>query len=195
MMTLKANIINESLKLFSLKGFVGTSIQDILSAAKTSKGGFYNHFSSKEALFHQVLNEARTIWRERNLHNLDRVEGHIDKLILLLKNYRDRYLLDADKFPGGCVFIMFAVELGDQCPHLSAEVQKGFVGLKAMIKRFLDQSKITGELSKDVNTETAAEIVFNSMLGASISYSTGKSVDKLNRSINTLIEYLETLKR
>ena len=193
-MTLKANIINESLKLFSLKGFVGTSIQDILSAANASKGGFYNHFSSKEELFHQVLDEARTIWRERNLHNLHRVEGYIDKLILLLKNYRDRYLLDADKFPGGCVFIMFAVELGDQRPHLSGEVQKGFVGLKTMIKRFLDQGKNAGELSKDVNTEVVAEIIFNSMLGASISFSTDKSVEKLDRSINTLIEYLEALK-
>jgi AcrR family transcriptional regulator len=50
-MKLKEKIIHESLKLFSLKGFLGTSIHDILEAADTSKGGFYNHFSSKEDLF------------------------------------------------------------------------------------------------------------------------------------------------
>ena len=63
-MTLRETIIHESLKLFSLKGYVGTSIHDILTAANTSKGGFYNHFTSKEDLFHAVLDMARKIWRE-----------------------------------------------------------------------------------------------------------------------------------
>ena len=194
-MALKETIINESLKLFSLKGFISTSLHDILSAAHTSKGGFYNHFASKEALFFQVLTEARTIWRDRNLHGLDKTDQHLDKLILLLHNYKERYLLDAEKFPGGCIFIMFAVELGDQRPHLSEEVQKGFVGLKSMIKRMLDQSKKEGELKAEVNSGEMAEIIFNSMLGASVSFSTDKSVEKLDRSIDTLVGFLETLRK
>ena len=90
---------------------------------------------------------------------------------------------------------MFAVELGDQRPHLSKEVQKGFVGLKAMIKRMLDLSKEAGELKKDVNTEEMSEIIFSSMLGASVNFSTDKSAEKLNRSINALIGFLETLRK
>ena len=194
-MALKETIINESLKLFSLKGFTSTSLHDILTAANTSKGGFYNHFSSKEALFHHVLDEARTIWRDRNLNGLDAVEQHLDKIILLLHNYQERYLPDAEKIPGGCLFIMFAVELGDQRPHLSEEVQKGFVGLKAMIKRMLDQAGESGELIADVNTGEISEIIFNSMLGLSVSFSTDKSVEKLNRSINALVGFLETLRK
>ena len=194
-MALKETIINESLKLFSLKGFISTSLNDILTAANTSKGGFYNHFASKEALFYQVLDEARTIWRDRNLHDLDKADQHLDKVILLLHNYKERYLVDAEKFPGGCIFIMFAVELGDQRPHLSEEVQKGFVGLKIMIKRMLDQSKEAGELKAEVSSKEMAEIIFNSMLGASVSFSTDKSVEKLDASINAMIEFLETLRK
>jgi AcrR family transcriptional regulator len=55
MLNLRERIIHESLRLFSLKGFVSTSIDDILQAAEASKGGFYNHFPSKEALFLEVL--------------------------------------------------------------------------------------------------------------------------------------------
>ena len=194
-MALKETIINESLKLFSLKGFTSTSLHDILSAANTSKGGFYNHFASKETLFYEVLDEARTIWRERNLNGLDQTEQYLDKIIRLLQNYKDRYLLDAEKFPGGCIFIMFAVELGDQRPHLSKEVQKGFVGLKALIKRMLDNSKAAGELKTEVNSGEMAEIIFNSMLGASVNFSTDKSVEKLDHSINALIQFLKTLRK
>ena len=64
-MNLKEKIIHESLRLFSLKGFLSTSIQDILEAVNTSKGGLYNHFKGKEDLFFHVLEEARRIWREK----------------------------------------------------------------------------------------------------------------------------------
>ena len=90
-MDLKGKIIHESLKLFSLKGFLSTSIHDILEASNTSKGGFYNHFGSKEALFFDVLREAQKIWREKNLEGLDRIEKPTEKVKKLLGNYRERY--------------------------------------------------------------------------------------------------------
>jgi len=194
MVSLKEKIIHESLKLFSLNGFLSTSILDIISAAETSKGGFYNHFTSKEDLFYQVLDESRKIWRERNLKGLAEEEGSIGKIKKLLANYKDGYLLDADNFPGGCIFIIFAVELGDSRPHLSREVQKGFVGLKAMIKRLLDKGKDAGEFFSGINTDAATEILFNGMLGASVNYSAGKSFESLNNSINSLIDYVDKLK-
>ena len=190
-MNLKDTIVHESLKLFSLNGFLSTSIQDILSAAKTSKGGFYNHFSSKEDLFYQVLDEARKIWRERNLRGLDEISEPIDKIIKLLENYKDRYLLDAENFPGGCIFIMFAVELGDSRPHLSREVQKGFTGLKAMLKRILDNGQSAATIYNGKTTDTITEIIFNGMLGASVNYSVEKSYEALDKSIKSLIDYLD----
>ena len=189
-MDLKDTIVHESLKLFSLNGFSSTSIQDILSAANTSKGGFYNHFASKEDLFYQVLDEARKIWRERNLSGLDEIDDPIEKIIQLLKNYKDRYLLDAENFPGGCIFIMFAVELGDSRPHLSREAQKGFTGLKAMLKRILDNGG-SPAANNGIDTGTITEIVFNGMLGASVNYSVDKSYKSLDHSIKSLIDYLE----
>lgn len=193
-MNLKERIIHESLKLFSLKGFCSTSINDILKAANTSKGGFYNHFASKEELFFEVLDEAQRIWREKTLSGLDEIESPVGKIQKLLENYGDRYLKDGDNFPGGCIFITFSVELDDQRPHLSKEVSKGFMGLKAMLKRLLDEGKESGELSKNVDTSAIIEMLFAGMLGASVIYGLDKSTDSLDRSINTLINYLEKLK-
>lgn len=192
-MNLKETIIHESLKLFSLKGFLGTSILDILEAAKTSKGGFYNHFSSKEDLFFQVIDEARKIWREKNLKGLDKIENPTEIIKRLLKNYKDRYLKDADNFPGGCVFITLAAELNDQRPQLSKELEKGFVGLKGMLRRLLEQGKESGELIKTVNIDTVTEVLFSGMLGASLVYGVNKSKTGLDKSINALVEYVEQL--
>ena len=79
-MALKERIIRESLRLFSLKGFLSTSIDDIMREAKTSKGGLYNHFKSKDDILFAVLSEARKIWRQKNLAGLDEIEKPVAKV-------------------------------------------------------------------------------------------------------------------
>lgn len=46
----KTSIIENSLKLFSQKGFYNTTIPDIAKAMKMSVGNMYNYFTSKEEL-------------------------------------------------------------------------------------------------------------------------------------------------
>jgi AcrR family transcriptional regulator len=194
MTDLQERIIHESLKLFSLNGFLSTSVTDIMEAANTSKGGFYNHFASKEDLFFRVLDEARKIWRDRTLAGLDETDSPVGKIQRFLENYRDRYLRDGENFPGGCIFVTFTVELDDQRPHLCKEVNKGFVGVKGMLNRLLDEGKAAGELREEVDTSAITEMLFAGMLGASVIYGVDKSAESLDRSINTLIDYLEQLR-
>jgi len=194
-MNLRERIIHESLRLFSLKGFLSTSIDDILQATDSSKGGFYNHFPSKDALFFEVLDEARRVWRERCLSGLDEIESPVGKVVRLLENYRDRYLKDSEYLPGGCIFVTFSVELDDQRPQLCEEVNEGFVGLKRMIRRLLDGAKESGELSASANTSAITEMLLAGMLGASVIYGVNKSTSSLDSSIDSLIEFLQALKR
>ena len=194
LVNLKERIIQESLKLFSLKGFLSTSIQDIMREANTSKGGLYNHFKNKDQIFFAVLSEARKIWRQKNLKGLDQIEKPVEKVKKLLANYRDNYLKDTKNFPGGCVFVTLSVELDDQRPDFSKELKEGFVRLKAMIKRYLDQGKGSGELRPEVDTDSVTEMIFSGMLGASVIYGAEKSPESLDGCINSLIDYLESLK-
>jgi TetR/AcrR family transcriptional repressor of nem operon len=168
-------------------------MHDILEAAGTSKGGFYNHFKSKEDLFLFVLDRARKNWREKTLAGLDRVEKPVEKVKRLLVNYRDEYLKDTENMPGGCIFLTLSVELVDQRPHLSREVNEGFLRLKAMIERLLDQGKESGEMKDEVDTRAVTEMIFAGMLGASVIYDMEKSAASLDRSISSLIDYLEKL--
>jgi len=55
----KRQIITAARALFIEKGFVDASMNDIISAAKISKGTFYNHFSSKNECLIAILDEGR----------------------------------------------------------------------------------------------------------------------------------------
>jgi AcrR family transcriptional regulator len=189
-MALKDTIIHESQKLFSLNGFLNTGVNEIIEAANTSKGGFYNHFASKEELFYEVLAEAQKMWRNRVLYGLNELESPLEKVIRILENYRDRYLKDEENFPGGCIFITLSVELDDQYPQLMQEVNKGFIGLKNMLKRYLEEAKERGELKQTVNVHNATEMIFSGMLGSSVLFGVEKSTTTLDSSINALIDFL-----
>ena len=191
--TLKERIVEESLKLFYVKGYTSTSTTDIIGAVGTSKGGFYNHFKSKEQLFRDMLSAARKIWRERNLYKLDEESRPLLKIRKLLENYRDRYLADSKNFPGGCIFVNLAVELSDQAPNLAREVNTGFIRLGKMIKRLLDEEKKTGGIGKNVNTEDISNMIFSGLLGACVLYTSDKSKKRLNSTITALIAYLQSI--
>ncbi|QAS50886.1 TetR/AcrR family transcriptional regulator [Halobacillus litoralis] len=50
MSDLKEKIIQTSLELFDQQGFHGVTVNQIVQASNTSKGGFYHHFQSKDEL-------------------------------------------------------------------------------------------------------------------------------------------------
>lgn len=130
----KETIIHEAQKLFSLNGYLNTGINEIIEAAGTSKGGFYNHFASKEELFHEVLDVSQKIWRQKVLSSISDIQSPTQKIIQILNNYCNKYLKDAENFPGGCIFITFSVELDDTRHHL---VKKSTRDLRVLRKSWL----------------------------------------------------------
>lgn len=190
---LKERIIHESLRLFSLQGYLNTSVDDILSAAQASKGGMYNHFRSKDELFREVLKEAGSIWRAKVLEGVSKPEKQLDKIKLLLENYRNNYLKDHHNIPGGCIFVSLSTELDDQHPEFAASIHKGFEGVKRIIKQILEDAQAAGELKEGVQADDLGEMIFSCMVGTSVLYSMEKSNQTLDRGFNPLLHYLDSL--
>src|SRR5512143_1597855 len=51
----RGRIMEAAIKLFSERGFDASSVDDICAEAGVSKGAFYHHFESKQALFLALL--------------------------------------------------------------------------------------------------------------------------------------------
>lgn len=52
---IRAEIVEHAARLFRLRGHGGTNIDDIMLAAGLTRGAFYAHFSSKDALFAEIV--------------------------------------------------------------------------------------------------------------------------------------------
>ena len=51
----RAEILDHAARLFRLRGHAGTNIDDIMLAAGLTRGAFYAHFTSKDALFAEIV--------------------------------------------------------------------------------------------------------------------------------------------
>jgi AcrR family transcriptional regulator len=51
----RAALLDEATTLFAEHGYAGTSLEDVASASRVTRGAVYHHFASKQALFEAVL--------------------------------------------------------------------------------------------------------------------------------------------
>jgi AcrR family transcriptional regulator len=77
----RSRLLKEGRKLFATKGFKGTSIRALTTAAGVNLGAVTYHFGSKEGLYHEVLEDCLSPLKDRvaevgnlSLPPMDRVE-------------------------------------------------------------------------------------------------------------------------
>ena len=89
----KENILKISEKLFSEKGYDGTSVDEIATLCKINKATVYYHFKSKEeildSVMHSILDEAKkmvntSIYEMHNNPNVKSIRSYIEALINFL---------------------------------------------------------------------------------------------------------------
>lgn len=56
----RSRIIECARSLFNRRGFADVSIDDVMSQAGLTRGGFYNHFATKEDLFIETIRDYET---------------------------------------------------------------------------------------------------------------------------------------
>lgn len=61
----KEQIIKTALELFSQNGFLGTSMSDIASQLKITKGALYKHYESKQQILEQIIERMAKLDLER----------------------------------------------------------------------------------------------------------------------------------
>jgi TetR/AcrR family transcriptional repressor of nem operon len=81
----RAEILSHAGRLFRLRGYAGTNIDDVMLAAGLTRGAFYAHFASKDALFAEILTSGSSL--------LTRLRGGAPTAVL--KDYLDKSRLAA----------------------------------------------------------------------------------------------------
>jgi TetR/AcrR family transcriptional repressor of nem operon len=185
----KQTIIEQAAPLFNQKGIAGTTIDDVLQAAKVAKGCLYSHFENKEDLSAQTADFL-----------LAKITGRIQEAMSHATTAKGRIFayLDYCKDPldtaivGGCPIFNLAVEADDNNPAVKQKVGAVLEAAQAKFVTILQAGIDQGELSPTLKAADFAFKMFSAVEGATVICRVLASSQPMHRLVKTLKDELET---
>jgi TetR/AcrR family transcriptional repressor of nem operon len=123
----REKILEAAEKLILARGYAGTSLDDILNAAATTKGAFFHHFKGKADLARAVVERYAAndlaMFENWSRQADEETEDPLERALRFLK-LLEEYLDSLGKPFPGCVFASFTYEreqFGPQVHHYVAE--------------------------------------------------------------------------
>ena len=81
------NIAKAAVKLFDEKGYLETSMDDISTAAKLSKGGIYHYFSSKNEILYFISTNFMALLLKDLEQELGKIEDNLSKIQFIISRH------------------------------------------------------------------------------------------------------------
>lgn len=180
----RCKILETACDLFYLKGYNGTSVDDILKAAKVKKGNFYFHFKSKEELGHAVIDAyaERTIPR---LQETLRQPGEPLRRLFDLFRSQDGQM-KASRYKGGCPCGNLALELADHHDGFRRKLDAIFDSWTREITLLLKEAQKGGSLEKTANPKELAHLIVAVFEGSTLLAKTKKSGEVYRSCLKSL---------
>jgi TetR/AcrR family transcriptional repressor of nem operon len=132
----KAKVIQEAAKIFRLKGYDGTSLDDVMKAAGLTVGTFYAHFSSKTDLFKAVLEYGNRAAYEKLMPLSVRQTQGDGWLRLFIQHYITEK--HRDSVGTGCFFPVLATDVARSSPEAKLVLESA---LKNTLKKKAAENK------------------------------------------------------
>ena len=180
--------LGQVVELFSSKGYSETSMEDIVQTTGVSRYGLYGTFGNKRELFEQALEQYAEGMGKRSFLRLLEPGASLDHIRTIFTERVADMCGDGER--KGCLFIHTAMELAPQDEELRGVLQRF---MKRMIKAFaigLDSAKGRGEISEDVDVDSAGELLTSTMFGLVVLGRTGFPKETLDGIVESTLDSL-----
>ncbi|MDF1580548.1 MAG: TetR/AcrR family transcriptional regulator [Desulfuromonadales bacterium] len=184
----RTKILDEAAQVFQRKGFLTTTINDLLDATGMTKGNLYFHFASKEEVGLAVLRRERDAFGQfldDTLHG-DTPGARLDSFFC---HVMERNC--SKGFVGGCLFGNTALETCDNAPSFAELVSEVFVEWIDKLEETIRAAQANGQLRQDLPADQLAELVVGTIEGGIMQSRLKKEGGPLKRALDALRVLLE----
>ena len=164
----REKILGAASRLFYLNGYNATGLDKIIAEAGVTKGNFYYHFKTKEALA-----EATVEWHKVEAYQELQIgptfpgETPLAILFRVLERMVERTVCNDDHCEiRGCYFGNLALEMSIGSDPVRRAVGGVFVEVRAGFAELLRQARAGGEIAASVEPESTASLILSLMEGA-----------------------------
>jgi AcrR family transcriptional regulator len=180
----RRRILDVAAQAFADRGYAGTSLSDVLKASGVTKGGFYFHFPSKEALAVATLRYKQEQWAGTVMAAVLRHPRAVDQLDAMVEA-----LCTLHEQDDSCrVINRLCTELGDEHPGLRPQLRTQLTTWVDMVAAVVRKGQDEGDIRPEIEPLVAAEVAVASFIGVEVVSQTLTSRADLRRRARDLFD-------
>ncbi|RLJ75016.1 TetR/AcrR family transcriptional regulator [Pedobacter alluvionis] len=184
-------IVEKTAPIFNMKGYAGTSLNDITAATGLTKGSIYGNFANKD--------EVALAAFDYNLKNVSsKIDAEInkqasikDKLLVYINIYQK--FIDGSLSEGGCPVLNTAIDADDTHPELRGRVLKAVLDWKNKIAKLVEAGIASKEINPDQHPEQIALTIIAMVEGGIMISKLTSKKEYWNLIMGSLKKYVESL--
>lgn len=176
-------VVEVATSLFLNKGYLATSMDEIVATSKVSKTNIYYYFSSKEDLLSAILDQLIQTYRGliaeiASQHALS-VYERITALLQLLANQELSCL-------GGCPFLTLYTQLPPDAHAIRAKVGRFFLDQVDTVDKLLQMGIERQEFKAGLPSRPTAQLIVSAVEGGLFLQHAGQDDTLLEQALSTL---------
>jgi len=157
----RRRILGVAAEAFAEHGYAGTSLREVLKASGVTKGGFYFHFPSKEALALATLRHKQEQWSAAVMAAVLRCPRAVEQLDAMVDAICDLHEQDRT-----CRAVSrLCTELGEEHPELRPQLAPQFTTWVDLVASIIRKGQDEGDIRPEVEPAAAAEVAVESFIG------------------------------
>ncbi len=164
-------VLSKAMNLFWLKGYNGTSMQDLVDGLGISRSSLYDTYGDKHALFLKALENYRELNLER-LTKIDREAGSAKEAIRGVLEHTIKELVK-DKDHKGCFLVNAAVEMAPHDKEVNGMLCQNDRQMEEYFYETIKKGQERGEITNTQDARLLAQFIINGIKGIRV---TAKSV-------------------
>ncbi|RJP75278.1 MAG: TetR/AcrR family transcriptional regulator [Candidatus Abyssobacteria bacterium SURF_17] len=150
----RKEIIEASMRLFSRRGYHGTSVAQIAEATGLTKGALYWYFKGKEDLFLTVLEHIRDHWQKTIMSRVEACQGVIEKLEQLFEATSE--MVAAAENPYSMHLFLVSAGAQPEMREFEDAIKAAYAGYVKTLAETIRAGQEDGEIRKDIDAQSIA---------------------------------------
>lgn len=173
--------LEKAMMVFWKKGFVDTSIDDLVDATGVSRYGLYGEFGSKRGLFLASLDHYQDTAVKAFFGIIEQPGATLTEIREYFDKVLELYSQPAGKL--GCLMCNSATEIAPHDKGVEKKVKSALNRMTAGFSAALMNAKNREEVRADLDTKQAADFLTGILLGVSVMVRSGASKQMISNTV------------
>lgn len=185
----KEHIIRESAVLFNTKGYMGTSLSEIMERSGIRKGGIYNHFENKDEIALAAFDYSFSQILQFITQALEHATHSKEKLLAICNVYID--IIENNSLIGGCPLLNAAIESDDGHPVLKERAQQAMKIFIDNLTKIILEGMEKKEFRKDISSEEVSSYIIAVIEGGVMLSKLFEDSKYIRHCVNNVIQFVD----